>query len=69
VHFAALPALCYDLERDPDWLVEIAADPGRCEEVREEAQALLSFRMLRNERRLSGALLTSSGVLGRFDPD
>ncbi len=69
VHFAALPAVCYDLERDPDWLVDIAADPGRCEEVREEAQALLSFRMLRNERRLSGALLTSSGVLGRFDPD
>ncbi len=68
VHFAALPALCYDLERDPAWLTDIAGDPARCAEVIAEAQALLSFRMLRNERRLSGALLTPSGVRGRFDP-
>ncbi len=69
VHFAALPALCYDLERDPDWRTDIASDPGRRAEVLAEAQALLSFRMLGNERRLTGALLTSAGVLGRFDPD
>jgi hypothetical protein len=33
-----------------------------------EAQALLSHRMTKAERRLTGCLLTEAGLLGGFDP-
>jgi arylsulfatase A-like enzyme len=65
VHFNGLPALCYDLERDPRQLHSIAADPLRAAEVLEQAQALLTFRMDMAERRLTGCKLTPAGLIGR----
>ncbi|HEX5796737.1 MAG TPA: hypothetical protein VFY19_12915, partial [Geminicoccaceae bacterium] len=66
VHFNGLPALCYDLEHDPQQFQSIATDPLRAPEVLEQAQALLTFRMDMAERRLTGCKLTPAGVIGRF---
>jgi arylsulfatase A-like enzyme len=66
VHFNGLPALCYDLERDPQQFHSITTDPLRAPEVLEQAQAMLTFRMDMAERRLTGCKLTPAGVIGRF---
>ena len=66
VHFAALPALCFI--DDPAWLHDRAQEPGGASEVLRQAQAMLSWRMLAAERRLTGCVLTADGVLGSYDP-
>ena len=66
VHFNGLPALCFDLRADPRQFTDIAAEPSRAMEVLAEAQAMLSFRMDRAERRLTGCKLTAAGVVGTF---
>ncbi|MGH6912768.1 MAG: sulfatase-like hydrolase/transferase, partial [Geminicoccales bacterium] len=66
VHFNGLPALCFDLQDDPDQLTDIAAEPSRAADVLGQAQAMLSFRMDKAERRLTGCKLTASGVIGTF---
>lgn len=66
VHFAALPALCFDAERDPHWRADVAAEPARAPEVLALAQAMLSWRMRAAERRLTGCALTPAGVVGRY---
>jgi arylsulfatase A-like enzyme len=66
VHFNGLPALCYDLERDPQQFQNIANDPLRPPEVLAQAQAMLTWRMDMAERRLTGCKLTPAGVIGRF---
>jgi arylsulfatase A-like enzyme len=66
VHFNGLPALCFDLEADPDQLRNIAPDPGRAPEVLGEAQAMLSWRMDMAEHRLTGCKLKPGGPIGRF---
>ncbi len=68
VHFLELPALHFDLREDPEWFRDRAGKAECCGEVLAACQKLLSFRMLKNERRLTGALLSPSGVRGRFDP-
>ena len=52
VHFAGMAPLFYDLERDPDELVNRAADPEYAATVLDYAQRLLSFRMRNAERTL-----------------
>jgi hypothetical protein len=47
--------------------VDIAAERARAPEVLEAAQAMLTRRMDAAERRLTGAKLTSQGVIGRFE--
>lgn len=64
VHFNGLPPLCFDLKRDPDQLVDIAATPSRAPVVVEQAQAMPTFRMDMAERRLTGCKLTPGGVIG-----
>jgi len=66
VHFNGLPALCFDLEDDPGQTTDIAAERARAPEVLDQAQALLSFRMAKAERRLTGCKLTPKGVIGRY---
>lgn len=63
VHFSGMPPLFYDLEEDPDELVDRAGDPGYAGTVLEYAQRLLSLRMRHAERTLTGALVTPQGVI------
>jgi hypothetical protein len=67
-HFAGLPALLFDTERDPGWTRDLAADPAMAPVTRDLAQRLLSFRLHKAERRLTECKLTPQGVLGRYDP-
>lgn len=53
VHFAALPPLFYDLEKDPEQLVNRADDPAYASLVAEYAQKMLSWRMMNDERVLT----------------
>ncbi len=63
VHFTGMPPVFYDLERDPNELVNRATDPAYNATVLEYAQRLLSFRMRNAERTLTGALVTPQGVI------
>jgi len=45
VHFAALPPLLFDLQRDPHWLVDVADAPGHRDAALDQARRLLSWRM------------------------
>jgi arylsulfatase A-like enzyme len=65
VHFAALPPLFFDLERDPDELYDRAGDPGEQPRILPYAQRLISWRMLHEERTLSHLLLGPGGLLSR----
>ncbi len=67
VHFNGLPPLAFDLANDPGMTIDIAAEPARAPAVLEAAQAMLTRRMDAAERRLTGAKLTSEGVVGRFE--
>ena len=61
VHFAALPPLLFDLQEDPDELVNRADDPA-CLAVRVEmAEKLLAWRSRHLDRRLTGLSLTPGG--------
>jgi len=61
--FAGLPALCWAIDEEGN-AAEIT-DPA----IRlAEAEALLRYRMLKAERRLTGCLLTSDGIVGGWDP-
>jgi arylsulfatase A-like enzyme len=67
VQFAALPPLLFDHAVDPDWLVDRAADPPLAGIRADMAGGMLSWRMRYADRRLSSALLTPSGPVGRFE--
>lgn len=61
VHFAGLPPLLFDLQEDPDELVNRADDPG-CVRVRVDmAERLLAWRSRHLDRRLTGLSLTPGG--------
>jgi hypothetical protein len=63
VHFTGLPPLFYDLDTDPDELVDRAGDPAYAATVLGYAQRLLSRRMRHAERTLSGVLVTPMGIV------
>jgi arylsulfatase A-like enzyme len=54
IHFTALPPLLYDIEADPDELVDRANDPACADVVAAYAQKMLSWRMTHAERTLTG---------------
>jgi len=62
VHFAALPALFFDLEKDPDQFVNLAEDPAYAAEVRDYAQKALSHRLRHAERTLTHFRATPHGL-------
>lgn len=68
VHFAALPPLFFDLERDPDELVDVVRDPEYASRVLEYAQELLSWRMEHAERTLTGLFVGPEGVTDAREP-
>jgi arylsulfatase A-like enzyme len=45
VHFAALPPLLFDLQRDPHWLVDLAQAPAHRDTALDQARRLLCWRM------------------------
>jgi arylsulfatase A-like enzyme len=61
VHFAGLPPLFFDLEADPDETVDRAADPAYAAPALAMAQRMLSWRLGRGERTLTGIRLTHEG--------
>jgi arylsulfatase A-like enzyme len=65
VHFAGLPPLLFDMERDPHELDNLSNDPTFAGEMLRGAQELLSWRLRHAERTLSGTLLTSRGPISR----
>lgn len=68
VHFTALPALLFDLERDPAELVDRSRDPDYAPVLLECAQRMLSWRMNHDEQTLTHLSLTPDGVVSRPSP-
>lgn len=62
VHFAALPPLFFDLERDPNQFVNRAADPAYAYLVRDYAQKALSWRLIHADRTLTQFRTTPEGL-------
>lgn len=65
VHFAALPPLFYDLRKDPYELSNMAGDPAYVDLVLQYAQKMLSWRMVNDERTLTGMEVGPGGVTER----
>ena len=65
VHFAALPPLFFDLDRDPQELENRAGDPAYQALVLSYAQKLISWRMQSEDRALTRYHLGPGGVLDR----
>ncbi len=65
VHFAALPALLFDLEADPHCLVNLADDPARLQVRLEMAERLLAWRAEHLDQTLALTELTPDGVVSR----
>jgi arylsulfatase A-like enzyme len=65
----ALPAIFFDLDRDPAQVVDRAADPAYAGRVLGYAQRMLAWRMRHAERTLSGMKLTMhAGLVQRRAP-
>ncbi len=67
LHFAALPPLLYDLERDPGCLDNRAADPAYAAALLECAQRLLTWQLESGRRELTGMCASPQGLVVR-DP-
>jgi arylsulfatase A-like enzyme len=62
VHFAALPALFFDLAADPNCFENLAEDPAHAALVKTYAQKALSHRMRHAERTLTHFRATPQGL-------
>jgi arylsulfatase A-like enzyme len=67
VHFASLPPLFFDLRRDPDQFVNLAADPAYATRVLAYAQKALSWRLAHAERTLTHYRSSNQGLQIRED--
>jgi hypothetical protein len=67
VHFAALPPLLFDLERDPDEHADLAGDPACAARVLHYAQRMLSWRAASAEQALGNLHVGPGGVFERRD--
>ena len=65
VHFAALPSLLFDLEADPDNLVNLAGRPDHAAVQLAMAEKLLSWRAHHLDQTLALVELTPNGVVRR----
>ena len=62
VHFASLPPLFFDLQRDPAQLANRAGDPAYADRVRDYAQKMLGWRLRHAERTLTHYRATPEGL-------
>jgi len=65
VHFTDLPPLFFDLEKDPDEMVNQANNPDYLPLVLAYSQKMLSWRMNHDEQTLTHLALTDDGVISR----
>jgi arylsulfatase A-like enzyme len=68
VHFGAMDPILFDLERDPEQFVNVAADPAYAAVRADYAGKLLSWRMRHDERTLTGHYIDRRGLTVRRDP-
>lgn len=68
VHFAALPPLFFDLQRDPGEFVNQAANPEYQARVLEYAQKMLTWKINHAERGLTETMLGEGGAVTRRAP-
>jgi arylsulfatase A-like enzyme len=68
VHFTALPPLLFDLEADPDELVNRAEDPAYQKIRLDHANKMLSWRMRHADRTLASRFITERGVIEHAGP-
>jgi arylsulfatase A-like enzyme len=62
VHFAALPALIFDLREDPNEFIDRSGDPDYAARVRDYAQKMLSWRLAHADKALTGYRATPGGL-------
>ncbi|UCF92813.1 MAG: alkaline phosphatase family protein [Desulfobacterales bacterium] len=65
VHFAALPPLFFDLQKDPGEQQNLAGDSGYTELVLRYALKMLSWRMVNDERTLTHLMAGPDGLIER----
>lgn len=65
VHFAGLPPLFFDLNRDPHQFTNLAADPAYQGPMLAYAQKMLSWRLRYNDRRFTGMAASPEGLIER----
>lgn len=66
VHFAALPPLLFDLEKDPGQLRNVAEDTAYVKPLLEMAQKMLNWRLKHADRTLTGYAATPEGLTSRL---
>jgi arylsulfatase A-like enzyme len=66
VHFAALPPLFFDLEKDPNQLCNLAKDPAYASQMLDMAQKMLNWRLKHADRTLTGYAATPEGLVSRL---
>ena len=59
----AFPAIFFDIDNDPEQLINVAADPAYAPKVLDYAQRMLAWRMRHTERTLTGMKLTQHAGL------
>ncbi len=68
VHFTGLPPLFFDREADPNEFRNLAEDPNYASRVLSYAQKMLSWRMVNDDRSLTGIKVTEDqGPISRDD--
>lgn len=65
VHFPSLPPLFFDLEKDRQELHNVAGEPEYLAEQLRYAQKMISWRMVNDERTLTGMKVGPKGVVER----
>jgi len=71
VHFASLPPLLFDLQRDPGQFRNLAQDPAHAATLAAYAQRMLSWRMGHADRTLTHLCSSAHGLTtgaGRASP-
>ena len=66
VHFAALPPLFFDLEKDPAQLHNLAKDTAYNGPMLEMAQKMLNWKLLHADKTLTGYAATPDGLTSRL---
>jgi hypothetical protein len=66
--YPQMPSIFFDLDADPDQVVNRANDPAYATTVLDYAQRMLAWRMRHSERTLTGTKVTGGGLITRRAP-